>query len=380
MARTEPQRKKEPAAMTSVTGTRESIYLALDVHKNSITAGALEPGATSAVMTRIGPDDAAVRRLIGKFSDRKQLKVCYEAGPTGFALARALTKWGVDCEVIAPSRIPKQSGDRVKTDKRDAATLAVLHRAGMLTAIRVPTEGEEALRDLCRARQDAYDDLKRVRRRLLAFLLRHGQVYRTSSTWTREHQRWLNQVRVDEPAARAAFEHYLAVERLRETEVEAMTRELLGWVDREPFATSVHRLAAYRGVAYISALGITAEIGEWSRFHRATGFMSFTGLVPSEHSSGDRRHQGEITKAGNVYVRTHLIESAWQYRHHPVVGAELRRRHEHVGPDTIARSWKAQQRLCGRYRRMNARLVNPNIIITAIARELGGFLWAEMTS
>lgn len=366
--------------MSSVTRDRESIHLGLDVHKDSITAGVLEPAAESPVMTRIGPDEDAVRRLIRKFPDKKQLKVCYEAGPTGFTLARTLTRWGVDCEVIAPSRIPKQSGDRVKTDKRDAASLARLHRAGLLTPIRVPTEGEEALRDLCRARQDTYDDLKRVRRRLLAFLLRHGPVYRASSTWTREHQRWLNQVRVDEPAARVAFEHYLAVERLRETELDAMTRELLGWVDREPFAESVHRLAAYRGVAYISALGITAEIGEWSRFRRATGFMSFTGLVPSEQSSGDRRHQGEITKAGNVYVRTHLIESAWQYRHHPVVGTELRRRHEHVGPDTIARSWKAQQRLCGRYRRMSARQVNPNITVTAIARELAGFLWAEMTS
>ena len=366
--------------MSSVTRNRESIHLGLDVHKDSITAGVLEPAAESPVLTRIGPDDDAVRRLIRKFPDKKQLKVCYEAGPTGFTLARTLTRWGVDCEVIAPSRIPKQSGDRVKTDNRDAASLARLHRAGLLTAIRVPTEGEEALRDLCRARQDTYDDLKRVRRRLLAFLLRHGQVYRATSTWTREHQRWLNQVRVDEPAARVAFEHYLAVERLRETELDAMTRELLGWVDREPFTESVHRLAAYRGVAYISALGITAEIGEWSRFRRATGFMSFTGLVPSEQSSGDRRHQGAITKAGNVYVRTHLIESAWQYRHHPVVGAELRRRHAHVGPDTIARSWKAQQRLCGRYRRMTARQLNPNIAVTAIARELAGFLWAEMTS
>ncbi|HTR69449.1 MAG TPA: IS110 family transposase [Mycobacteriales bacterium] len=366
--------------MRSVTRNREPIHLGLDVHKDSITVGVLEPDAQAAVMTRLSSDDDAVRRLVGKFADKKRLKVCYEAGPTGFTLARTLRGWGVDCEVIAPSRIPKQSGDRVKTDKRDAATLAVLHRAGLLTPIRVPTEGEEALRDLCRARQDTYDDLKRVRRRLLAFLLRHGQVYRASSTWTREHQQWLNQVQVTEPAARAAFEHYLAVERLRETELDAMTRELLGWVDREPFTTPVHRLAAYRGVGYISALGITAEIGEWTRFARATGFMAFTGLVPSEYSSGERRHQGQITKAGNVYVRTHLVESAWQYRHHPAIGAELRRRHAHVGPDTVARSWKAQQRLCGRYRRMTARLVNPNVTVTAIARELGGFLWAEMTS
>jgi transposase len=366
--------------MKSVSRSAELIHLGFDVSKSAISVGLLEPGADVPAAMRVSSDEGSVRRLIEKFPERSALRVCYEAGPTGFTLARTLSSWGVRCQVIAPSRIPRQSGDRVKTDRRDAASLALLFRAGLLHPIRVPSEAEEAVRDLCRARQDLLSDLGRARRRLLSFLLRHDEVYRAGSTWTRDHERWLSTRRFDEPAEQQTFDHYLSVVRVREAELAAITADVLAWRDRPPLAEAAHRLAAYQGIAEITGLALAAEVGDWSRFSRATGFMAFTGLIPSEYSSGQGRRQGRITKAGNVYLRTQLVESAWHYRHRPNISAGLKKRQADVGPDTCARSWTAQQRLCSRYRRMSARGVDSRIIVTAVARELAGFLWGEMTA
>jgi transposase len=358
----------------------EATYLGLDVHKDTISVGVLEPGCETPVADKIFHDEASVRRLIDRFDDRSRLRVCYEAGPTGYELQRLLASMSVSCEVIAPSLIPRAPGDRVKTDKRDCKRLARLHRAGELTAIRIPTVAEEAVRDLCRARADLVDDRDRARKRLLAFLLRHSRVYRAGSYWTHKHAEWLKAQRFDEPALATTFGHYRAVLLARDAAVDAVESDLKVWFDRDPFADCVHRLGAYRGIAHLGALTFASEVCDWRRFGRATAFMGFTGLVPSEYSSGASTKRGHLTKAGNAHLRTQLVESAWAYQHRPNVGATLRRRQEGVDPATIARAWTAQTRLCGRFRRLAAVKDSKSVVAAAIARELAGFVWAEMTA
>jgi transposase len=321
-----------------------------------------------------------VRRLVGRFPDRGVLRVCYEAGPTGFGLYRLLRSMGVACEVIAPSLIPRAPGDRVKTDRRDCRRLARLHRAGQLVAIRVPTEAEEAVRDLCRARADMVGDRTRTRHRLSKFLLRHDRIWRGGDAWTMRHEQWLAGQRFDDAALQATYGHYRAVLVARDAELAAVEADLAHWCEHGPFAAAVARLGAYRGIARLGALSIASEVGDWRRFGTARAFMGFTGLVPSEYSCGTSTHRGRITKAGNVHLRTQLIESAWAYQHRPNLGATLRRRQERVETATVARSWKAQQRLCARFRRLSARKTSRNIVTVAIARELAGFCWAEMTA
>lgn len=364
--------------MDSVAQVDGPIHLGLDVAKNIIVAGILLPGQETVVVDRLSHDEPSVRRLVERFADRSRLRVCYEAGPTGFGLYRLLGSMGVACEVVAPSLIPKAPGDRVKTDKRDARRLARLHRAGELVAIRVPSPVEEAVRDLCRVRAALVSDRSRARQRLDKFLLRHGRVYRAGSPWTIAYEQWLAAQHFDQVALRSAYAHYRAVVSARAAEVTAVEAELDRWIKSGPFAAAVHRLAAYRGIAYLGGLTLASEVFDWRRFGSAVQFMGFTGLVPSEYSTGESVRRGHITKAGNGHVRTQLLESAWSYRHSAAVGAELRRRQQHAGPDTIARSWAAQQRLCGRFRRLAARKNDRRVVVTAIARELAGFCWAEM--
>jgi transposase len=367
--------------MNSVADSSDVIHLGLDVHKGSISAGILPGDRNVADVTRVGGDVDAVRRLIDRFPDRSALRTCYEAGPTGFGLARMLRSWGVSCEVIAPSLIPTAAGDRVKTDRRDARRLARLHRGGQLTAIRVPTEAEEAVRDLCRARADAVDDRTRAQKRLAAFLLRRGKIYRGGSAWTCRHEQWMASLNFTEAADQTTFGRYRSVLSARQAELTAIEADLLAWADREPFADPVRRLAGYRGIATLGALTLVGEVGDWHRFAHAQQFMAFTGLVPTEYSSGSSVRRGHLTKTGNVHVRTQLIESVWAYNNrHPNVGPALRKRQQGLPADTLARSWVAQQRLCRRFRLLLARKGNPSVVAAAVARELAGFLWAEMSA
>lgn len=213
-----------------------------------------------------------------------------------------------------------------------------------------------------------------------ALLLRHSRVYRAGSYWTHKHAQWLAAQRFDEPALAATFGHDRCVVDARDAAVDAVESDLKVWFDRDPFVDTVARLGAYRGVAHLGALTLAAEVCDWRRFPRATTFMGFTGLVPSEYSSGNSTHRGHLTKAGNAHLRTQLVESAWAYQHRPGVGAALRRRHDGVPPETVARAWKAQVRLCGRFRRMAAVKDSKSVVVAAIARELAGLVWAEMTS
>jgi transposase len=357
------------------------IHLGLDVHRDTISVAILAPDQIVPEVDRIAHDEASVRRLVGRLGGPRRLRACYEAGPTGFELARLLEGMDVRCQVIAPSLIPTAPGDRVKTDTRDCRRLARLHRAGELVAIRIPTLQEEAVRDLCRARADMVTDRTRARHRLSKFLLRHGRVWRGgASAWTQAHERWLLAQQFDEPALAATYAHYRAVLVGRDAQLDAIEADLAGWYDRPPFADQVARLAAYRGVTQLGALTLAAEVGDWRRFARASQFMGFCGLVPSEYSSGRRTWRGPLTKAGNAHLRAQLVESAWSYQYRPAVGAQIARRQQGLDPQVVTRAWAAQLRLCGRFRRLAARKTSKNLVVAAIARELAGFLWAEMTT
>ncbi len=364
--------------MTSVAQSG-LVFLGLDVSKNAISVGVLPAESDAVAVDRIFSDEESVRRLIGRFPDLGLLRVCYEAGPTGFWLARLLRSMGMLCQVVAPSLIPRLPGDRVKTDRRDARRLARLFRAGELVSIHVLTAAEEAVRDLCRARADLLDDRRRARLRLGAFLLRHNLIYR-GQAWTVTHQHWLQGLRMDDRALQATLDHYRAVTTERDVALKAIEAELADWVDSGPFAEATHRLGGYRGIAHLGALTIASEVGDWRRFGRAPAFMGFTGLVPTERSSGETIRRGHITKAGSTVVRTQLIESAWAYQHRPWIGPRLRQRQQDVPADTVTRSWAAQLRLCRRFRTLAARKNVKSVIATAIARELAGFCWAEMTT
>lgn len=369
---------KEPAVSNSIA-VGEPTFMGLDVHKDSISVGLLEPGAEVPVSDRIFHDEPSVRRLVDGF-DRARLKVCYEAGPTGYGLARLLGSMGIDCKVVAPSLIPTAPGDRVKTDRRDARRLARLLRAGELTFIRVPTEVEEAVRDLCRIRDDAVIERRRARQRLGGFLLRHGRVFRDGRAWTARHAQWLDSLTFDQPAATATFGHYRAMLTMADTALAGIEADLAPWCESGPFADRVARLGAYRGIRQVGGLVLVAEVCDFRRFPAAGAFMGFTGLVPSEYSSGATHRRGHVTKAGNGFVRRQLVESAWAYQHRPAVGVTLHRRQQGLPPSTIARSWAAQRRLCGRFRSLAARKDSKSVVVTAIARELAGFVWAEMTA
>jgi transposase len=351
----------------------------MDTSMREIVCGVLRPGSDVPGVDRVPNDEASVRRLIARLGDRRLLAVCYEAGPSGYELHRLLASMGVACEVIAPSLVPKGASDRVKTDRRDAVRLALALRAGMLTAVRVPSPAEEAVRDMVRARGDLLDDRRRMQQRLNALLLRHGRTWRGGAKWTCAHRQWVDGQEFAEPALQDALDAYRGALEAREAELRAAEARLSAWGGRDPLARAVARLGAYRGIAELTALTLAAEVVDWHRFPSARAFMGYCGLVPSEYSSGDRTRRGSITKAGPEAVRTALVESAQAYRHRPAIGVTLRRRQDGLPPETLARSWKAQQRLHATWKKMSARGKPHGVVAAATARELAGFVWAEMT-
>ena len=366
--------------MASLPSGPDTVYVGMDTSMREIAYGVLMPGRDVPAVDRIPNDEESVRRLIGKLGDRRLLSVCYEAGPSGYELHRLITSIGVACQVIAPSLVPKGASDRVKTDRRDAVRLTLALRAGMLTPVRVPSPAEEAVRDLVRARGDLLDDRKRMQQRLNALLLRHGRAWSSGKKWTIAHRLWVDRQRFDEEALQEALDSYRAGLEAREAELRAAEARLSAWAGREPLAPAVARLGGYRGIAELTALTLAAEVVDWRRFPSARAFMGFTGLIPAEYSSGTRTRRGSITKAGPEGVRTALVESSWAYQHRPAIGAGLRHRQAGLPPETLARSWKAQQRLHATYKKMTARGKPHGVVITAVARELAGFVWAEMTS
>jgi transposase len=370
----------EPTVPKPNSTERGRIHLGLDVAKNSIAVAILRPGEVEPDTEKIAHDEPSIRRLIARLGDPRGLCACYEAGPTGYDLHRLLTSFGVRTDVVAPSLIPRSPGDRVKTDRRDSRRLARLHRAGELTAIRVPTVAEEGIRDLCRARQVVVEDRRRARQRLGSFLLRHNEIYREQTAWTAKHEAWIAHRDFADQATKSAFSFYRAAVAERDVTLSAITAELAPYFDRAPFADPVHRLAAYRGIDYLGALTIVSEVCDFRRFAHSGAFMGFCGLVPSEYSTGESVARGHITHAGNVHVRTQLIESAWAYQHGPARGIVMARRQGGLPPETIDRAWRAQIRLCGRFRRLSVRKDSHTTVVAAIARELAGFVYVEMTA
>ncbi|WP_250519230.1 IS110 family transposase [Caballeronia sp. ATUFL_M1_KS5A] len=353
-----------------------TLYVGLDVHKDSITvAYALGTGEVE-LIGRIGTTQTDIDRLCKRLQSKaRRIRVVYEAGPCGYGLYRQLIKKGFDCMVCAPSLIPRKPGERVKTDRRDAIKLVRLLRSGDLSAVYVPTVEDEAFRDLARAWVSAKDDMKRARQRLKAFLLSHGVRYVGRADWGAAHRRWVSafsfdnlwqQISLDE--LRRTIEDRLAqCERL-----EAALREaVLNW----RFYPAVLGLQAMRGVQFTTAVGMLAELGDLSRFMHPRQLMAWLGVTPSEHSSGNKRRQGSITKTGNSYARKLLIEAAWSYRYPARVSPEIQRRHEGIPKPIIDRAWDAQLRLCRRYRKLIARGKEKNIAVVAVARELSGFIW-----
>jgi len=358
---------------------QESTHIGLDVHKETIAVAVLRPGTGECDERVIANTPAALRKLFARYPDRAALRTCYEAGPTGYDTWRLLADLGVPCEVIAPSLIPRRSGAHVKTDRTDARNLARLHRAGELTAVRVPTPAEEALRDLVRAREDLKDDRRVARQRVKSFLLRYGKRQPTGSgRWGVGYELWLQALSFEEPAAQAAFDHLMGAASVRAAQLAAIEREIEAAALSGPLAEPVARLRAFRGIDTLTALTVVTETCDFARFPSAASYMAFTGLVPREHSSGAVRRQGSITKAGNAHVRRVLIEAAWAYRHRPAVRGKLAVRQEGLPPELLAYSWKAQQRLHATYRKLAARR-GANKAAVAVARELSGFVWGAMT-
>ncbi len=355
-------------------------FLGLDVHADTIAAAVAESNGDIRPLGVIPNRLESIRKLVNKLGPVNQVKACYEAGPTGYVLYWQLTSLGVACEVVAPSLVPVKAGDRVKTDRRDAAKLARSYRAGDLTPVWVPDAAHEALRDLVRAREAAKQDQLRARHRLGKFLLRHGRRPPAGTApWTQRHLAWVtHQVHFAQAAQDATLLDYLhevehAAERVARLEraIDAAILEA-----PPPIRAVVDALQALRGIAKISAVTIVAEVGALSRFARARQLMGYSGLGAREHSSGTRCRRGAITKTGNAHLRRIVVEAAWAYRHRPTVGKALRARQAALSPAVTALAWKAQHRLYGRYRRLLGKGKCQQQVVTAVGRELLGFIGA----
>ena len=356
-------------------------FVGLDVHADTIAVAVAELNGEVRSHGVIPNRLESVRKLVKKLGPAKRIRACYEAGPTGYALYWQLTQLGVASEVIAPTLVPKKAGDRVKTDRRDAEKLARCYRAGELTAVWVPDAEHEALRDLVRAREAAKKDQLKARHRLGKFLLRHGRRPEGMKAWTKKYLEWIkSHVRFAQPALEATLEDYLhEVEHLaaRILKLERAIDEAIQQVPPEIRAV-IEALQALRGVAQTTAATIVSELGSLSRFESPRQLMGYSGLVPSEHSSGNRIQRGSITKTGNAHLRRVLVEAAWAYQHRPnVTGFLLRRQKSLALSEEVKQiAWKAQHRLHKRYKAFAARGKNKNQIVTALGRELLGFVWA----
>jgi transposase len=356
-------------------------FIGMDVHKDTIVVAVTATGEVgkAAAYGTFPNTAAALEKLVRRLRQAGSgpLKFCYEAGPCGYGVHRTLTGLGQDCIVVAPSMIPRKSGDRQKNDKRDADGLAVLHRGGLLTAIWVPDAAHEAMRDLIRTRLAAVRAVRTARQQLSAFLLRHERIYRGGGkAWTKAHRGWLADQGFAQPAQQIVLEESIDAVRLGEQRRDRVDGFLRAQIPTWSLFPLVRNLGALRGLDMIASAGLAAAIGDPSRFASAPDFMAYLGLVPSEHSSGPRRRIGAITKTGDVHARTLLIEAAHSYRFPARIA---RRKLEAIDavPEAVREiAWKAQTRLCARYRRMMAAGKKKPIVVAAIAREMAAFLWA----
>jgi transposase len=358
---------------------KSKVFVGLDTSKLKISVALAEDGRQGEVrfLGDIDNTPEAVRRLVIKLSGKyRQVLFCYEAGPIGYGLQRQITTLGHECAVIAPSLIPRRPGERVKTNRRDALTLARLHRAGELAAIWVPDPGHEAVRELVRAREAAMADLREKRQHLQSFLLRHGRIYSGRKPWTQAHARWLSNLTFEHPAQYLVLREYQQAIEDAEARLERLNQQVADVASTWSMAPVVEAYQALRGVAFLTAVTFVAEIGDVRRFESPRQLMAYLGLVPCESSTGERVRRGSITKAGNSRVRRVLIEGAWTYRFPARTSRLLQERQEGLPKTVRAIAWKAQVRLCARYRRLVMAGKRQTVVATAIAREMAAFLWA----
>ncbi len=356
-----------------------TLFIGMDSHKDSISVAYAPDERTAEVIFvgRIGTRNSDIDKLVRRMQSKaRELIFVYEAGPCGYSLYRYLTKKGYQCYVVAPSLIPRKSGDRIKTDHRDAIQLARLMRSGDLTSVYVPRSEDEAIRDLSRAREDAIHDLKAAKARLKSFLLRLDIRYDGTANWGKAHLRWLSKITCPTQAQKTVFQEYIQAISQHTERLDHIMVELHEIAENWRLYPFVEAYQALRGVKFIVALTVAAELGDITRFDNPRQLMAFLGLIPSEHTSGSKRRLGSITKTGNSHVRRVLIEGAWAYRHPAKVSPAIRARLESLPLSIQNIAWKAQLRLCKRYRRLVARGKNKNKVVTAIAREVAAFMWA----
>ena len=358
---------------------QNTMFVGLDVHKTTISV-AVATGVRGGEVRSWGsiPNRADhVAKLVAKLATKaRHLHFCYEAGPCGYGLHRQLTGLGHACDVVAPSLIPVKAGDRVKTDRRDAEMLAKLHRAGELTSVWVPDTAHEAMRDLVRARATAVRGLGKARQHLQGFLLRHGRIHPGKKGWTVAYRRWLTTLRFDHDAQQIVFQDYVHAVTDAEARVDRLTKQIADLVPAWSLAPVVEAIQAMRGVAFVVAVTVVAEVGDFSRFANPRQLMAYLGLTPSEHSSGATVRRGGITKSGSSLARRALVEGAWSYRMQARVSRKLHDRIEVLPPAVRDIAWKGQLRMCQRHRHLIAAGKPKVVVTTAIAREMVGFIWA----
>jgi len=352
-------------------------YVGLDVHKESITIAVAESDRSPAQeYTTIANDWPKLLKALRRLSPTlTSLRCCYEAGLTGYELYRRMDEAGIDCMVVAPALVPKQPGNRIKTDRRDAKKLAHFLRSGDLVGVFVPDEECEALRDLERSREDAVRAQRVARQHLQNFLLRNGRPYH-GTQWTWQHSDWIRKQKFDNPMLQRVLCDYIKVSEDAAARIKQVTADLEELAQQTSLWPLIKALQAFRGIQVVTAASIAAEIGDFRRFESARQFMAYLGLVPSEYSSGDGNRRGRITRCGNRWVRTLLVESSWHYRLPPKMSRQLRTRNEGVAPGVQRIAWKAQHRLHKRLYRLTSRGKKPQQAVVAVARELAGFLWA----
>lgn len=349
----------------------------LDVHKKTIVAAVLPLGSDNVTETvSIENCPKAVEKLVNRVAARGPVAFVYEAGPCGYEAHRQITAMGHKCVVIAPSLTPVRPGDHVKTDRRDAEKLARFHRAGELTEVHVPTREMEADRDLPRAREDALEDRLRARHRLAKFLLRQGRIHQETKSWGVKHRAWLKTQRFEWVTLQQTFEANMRAVEEAEARLAILDQQMQDLAQKEPYRTPVRYLRCLKGIETISALTLLVETQDFARFKRAREFMSFTGLVGSEHSSGEKVRRGHITKAGNTHIRRILVESAWCNRHRDVVSKQLAERRKGCPKEVVSIAKKAQTRLHRKFWRMTSRSKLHQVTVVAVARELAGFVWS----
>jgi transposase len=358
------------------------IYLGMDVHKDSITIAVLPEGASAPTrLERLSYDPQKLKRLLDQVASTAELRCCYEASGAGYVLQRAMHEWGYACEVIAPSLIPKRPGVQRKHDKRDAAELARLYRAGELVTVRIPSEADERVRDIVRLRETLQREVLKSRHYVLKFLARRGFVYREGKNWSVRHYAWLKKLQGPHSVLATedefVFSEYLALLEYKLQRRDELDRIVEKLALRPFLATAVSYLQCFKGFAVHGSMVLQTEIVDWKRFEKATQYSAYIGLVPREHSSGPRERRGSITKAGNSHCRHIFIQAAWSYRHRPKISKELKGRQEGMPAWVVAHSWKAQQRLYKLFHKISARK-SPQIAAVAVARELAGFVWAVM--